>query len=256
VRLGDDGARGRIEIGRVIRDRIDHEAFADELMHAIGRDQKDVAGIQARELVVDLQVRVHAERAAQVTLLLRDPQAVVGGELLQRGVTHAINARVAGVEQVRGGRLQHQRAEGADVAPVLLMRLGTLAGLRVQPGIHRHQHALRRFLHRPGRRSAVVILEEAAHRGLAGHLAHGAAADAVGQRQRDALRRELRFPGNAGAVEILVDLLAPLVGMLPQRDSELLGHDVRQEVVSGRGSGVRQGLSRVSSLAASYSVSR
>jgi hypothetical protein len=29
-------------------------------------------------------------------------------------------------------------------------------------------------------------------------------------------------------VEILVDLLAPLVGMLPQRDPELLGHDFQE----------------------------
>ena len=54
------------------------------------------------------------------------------------------------------------------------------------------------------------------HRRLAGLLAHGAAADAVRQRHRDSLRGELRFLRHAGAVEVLVCLLAALVGAGPQ----------------------------------------
>ena len=41
--------------------------------------------------------------------------------------------------------------EGADVTAILVVGIGAGACLRVQPGIHRHQHALRRLLHRPRR---------------------------------------------------------------------------------------------------------
>ena len=67
-------ARGGIEIARMVLDRVDHEARARELVHAIGGEHEDVALLQPQRLVVDVEVRVDAERAAQVALLAATPR--------------------------------------------------------------------------------------------------------------------------------------------------------------------------------------
>jgi hypothetical protein len=69
------------------------------------------------------------------------------------------------------------------MAAVLVVAAVAALGLRMQPGVGGRQHPLRGASHRPGLGRGVVVVQEAAHRGGAGHLADRAAADAVGQRQ-------------------------------------------------------------------------
>jgi hypothetical protein len=168
-----------------------------------------------------------AERAAQVAGLLRDPQPVILRELFESAVAQSVDAGVARVEEVRGAGLEHERGERADIAVVAFIAIGTLPRLGVQPRVDGHQHALRGFLHRPRGGRAVVVLEKAAHRRLARGAAHAARADAVGERDGDALRREHGLRGNAGTVEVLVDVLAPALRVLAERDSELTRHAMK-----------------------------
>ena len=51
-----------------------------------------------------------------------------------------------------------------------------------------------------------------------------AAADAVGQHDRDALQAEQRLSRNQDAVKILIGLLAALVGILPDRYFQFTRH--------------------------------
>src|SRR5690606_33493017 len=78
--------------------------------------------------------------------------------------------------------------------------------------------------HRPRLGRAVVVGDEGVDRGLGGSLADVAAADAVGERHRDALGDEHRTLRNADAVEILVAFLAPGRGMLADANGESLAH--------------------------------
>src|SRR5882672_627677 len=88
----------------------------------------------------------------------------------------------------------------------------------MQPGVRRREHALGGSPDRPGVRRAVVVLEEGLDRDLARGAAHPAAADAVGERDGNSLGAQLRAPGDAGAVKVLIALLASPVGMLAERD--------------------------------------
>src|SRR5262245_31871206 len=81
-----------------------------------------------------------------------------------------------------------------------------------------------RGLDGPGLRGAVVVLDEALDRGFAGDVADGAAADAVGERDDDALAAKLAVFRHEGVVEILVDFLWALVGVLPDGDFQFAGH--------------------------------
>ena len=87
-----DQSRGGIQIRAMIVDGVDHEARVRELVHAIGGEHEDVTLLQPQRLVVDVEVRVNAERAAEVTLLAGHPDAVVVGELLEQPVTQAVDA--------------------------------------------------------------------------------------------------------------------------------------------------------------------
>ena len=130
----------------------------------------------------------------------------------------AINARIANVKNVCRRRLDNERAQRANVALVLIVAILAVLRLRMQPRVGGGEHALHRFFDRPRLGRAVVIVQQTGDRKLAGDLAHVTAADAISQRNGDTLRAELRLFGHGNTVEVLIDFLAPLVGVLPDGD--------------------------------------
>ncbi len=222
--LPDNPSRGQVEVVAMLGNELRHIPRADVLVDAIGDEQEQIADRQRQGAVVDLQVPVDAQRAAQVAGFRRHAHAVIVGQLFEAAVAQSIDACIADVEQVRAGRLEHQRAEGADIATVAVIAVRAVAGLCMQPGIDRHQHPLRRLLHRPGVGGAEVVGKKARHRCFAGDMTDLTAADAVGQRDGDALAGELGTDGHAGAVKVLVGRLAPAVRILAEGNGELAGH--------------------------------
>jgi len=223
-RLLDDLSRRHVEVVAMFGHELRHVPRGDVLVDAIGDEQEQIADRQRQSAVVDLQVPVDAQRAAEVAGVRRHAHAVIFGQLFEVAVAQSIDARIADVEQVRAGRLEHQRAEGADIAAVAVIAVRAVAGLRMQPGIDRHQHPLRRLLHRPGVGGAEVVGKKARHRGFAGDMADLAAADAIGQCNGDALAGELGVSRHAGAVKVLVGRFASAVRMLAEGNGELAGH--------------------------------
>jgi hypothetical protein len=148
--LVGDGAGGAVEVVSAARYRLGDKGGLHKLVHAVGGQHKDVPHLQRHGEVVQLQLWLHAQGAAEVTLVLRHDHAVVGGELFQRAALQPADARVAHVEDVRRGGLEHQRAEGAHVTAVPVIAPLALPGLCVQPGVGGLQHALRGALDRPG----------------------------------------------------------------------------------------------------------
>jgi len=90
-------------------------------------------------------------------------------------------------------------------------------GLRVKPRVGRGQHVLAGLLYRPGICRAVVVLKKTSLRGLGSFLADLTAVDAVSECHGDTLSQILRLLGQTNPVEILIELLATLVGKLPDR---------------------------------------
>src|SRR5690606_6695818 len=199
--------------------------------------------------MVDLQMLTDAQRPRQITGIRAGPQLVVPRELFKLTVLQTIDARVAHMEQVGRGRLDDQRAEGADVAALTVVTVLALAGLGVQPGAGGGQHALGRLAHRPGLRRAVVSLQEPADRDLAGNMADAAGADAIGQGQGNALHRQLRLARHPRPVKVLIERLAPPVRSLTEGDLQRLpcsGPDPATGVCTHAGCriGVRRGAVR------------
>jgi hypothetical protein len=114
-------------------DRLGDRAGIDLLADAVGRLQEDVALLELDHPVVDLDLRAHPQRPAKIDLLRREHDTVVFGELLERAAGHAIDARIADMEDVRRPPLDHHNVQGADVAPVHVIGMRTSAGLRMQP---------------------------------------------------------------------------------------------------------------------------
>lgn len=56
-------------------------------------------------------------------------------ELFQRVGVHAIDPRVTHMQHVNVAALEDQRAEGADIATVLVEACVAAHGLRVEPGV-------------------------------------------------------------------------------------------------------------------------
>ena len=203
------------------------------LVDAVGREHEDIARLEPQHLVIDLDLRIYAERPAEIALLRGDDDAMVVGQLLQRVAGKTIDAAIADVKEMRGGRLDDHGGKRADVTAVLVIGI-LAAGLRMQPGIGRLQHALRRGPHRPGFRGAVIVGQKALHRRFRGDPADIAAADAVGQHDGDALEAEQRLGGNQNAVKILIGLLATFVRILPNRYFQFAWH------VHDQGAGLNQ----------------
>ena len=163
-------------------------AVADMLVDAVGHQHESVALLDPERQVIDLDLRIYAERAAEIALLRRDDDAMIVGQLLERVAGKTIDPAIADVKDMRGGRLDDHGAQRADVAPVLVVGILAAPRLRVQPGIGRLQHALRRGPHRPGFRGAVIVGQKALDRRLGCDPADLAAADAVRQHDGDALQ--------------------------------------------------------------------
>ncbi len=206
------------------------------LADAVRRLQEEVALLELDRPVVDLDLRAHAERAAEIDLLRRQHDAMVVGELLHRVAGDAIDPRIADMEDVRRPPLQHHDVQGADIAAVGVFDVRA-ARLRMQPRIRGVDDALRRGFDRPGVRRAVIVRQEAFYRRFARHPADAAAADPVGQRHRDTLRAERRLRRHHGAVEVLVGLLAALVGVLADRDLQVTRHPFSRRRPSGARAG-------------------
>src|SRR5258705_12795506 len=135
-----------------------------------------------------------------------------------------IDAGVADMENMRGGRLDDDRTQGTNVTPVLLVRELASPGLRMEPGIRRSQYALRRRLHRPGFRRAVVIGQKSFDGRLAGNPADGAAADTIREDDGDALHAQQRLFRNQNAIKILIGLFATLIRILSDRNFQFAWH--------------------------------
>jgi len=220
--LGDGPGR-RIEIGAAIDGTAD-AGSVDIFINTVGGEQQQVTNGELQRLVVDVQIAVHAQSAGQVALGRRHPDPVILGQLRQLAAAQTVDAGIADVEEVRRRRLDDDGAEGAHIAALAVVAVLAVLGLRMQPGIGRRQHMLAGFSDRPGVGSTVVVFEKTRHRRLRGLLTNRAARDAVGQRDGDAFGRKLRFPGHGDTVEILVEFLAPLVGILPDSDFQMTAH--------------------------------
>ena len=149
---------------------------------------------------------------------------MIFGQLLHFATPQAVDAGIADMEEVGGGRLDDQTAESADVPAFAVIAMLALLGLRMQPGISRRQNLLAGFFNRPGIRGAVVVFKKTGDGRLRRFLADLAAADAVGQGDGDALRRQLRLAGNTNPVKILVECLAAFVGILSDRNIQMSTH--------------------------------
>src|SRR5205085_10702710 len=134
IGLKYDRLRDLIEIGSTVVDELRDAASAEMLVDAIGRQHEAVAHFEPLHLIVDLDLRIYPERAAEIALLRIDDDAMVVGELLQRVAGQPVDTGVADVEEMRGGRLDDHGGQRADIAAILV--IGVLAaGLRMQPGI-------------------------------------------------------------------------------------------------------------------------
>ena len=97
-RLLDDGFRGPVEVLRIVVDRVGDEAGADVLVDAVGRQQKDIALLDRQRPIVDLDLRIDAERAAEIALFRRNDDAMIVGELLERVAGQPVDAGIADME--------------------------------------------------------------------------------------------------------------------------------------------------------------
>src|SRR6185503_14048875 len=131
ISLRGDGARSFVQAALRLADRGGHEPAIDVLVDAVGGQNEDVATLDLQRAVVDLDLRVEADRTAEIALLARYPGAMVLGELLERVALQPVDPRVADVENVRGCRLQHQSAQRAHVAAILVVAVRALPRARM-----------------------------------------------------------------------------------------------------------------------------
>ena len=132
-RLRNDRLRRTVQVIDIVVDGAHDDAAIDVLANAVGGLHEDVALFQRQHAIVDLDPRAHAQRATEIDLLRRQRHAMVVGQLLQRAAGQAIQAGIADVEDVCGGRLQDQDVQRADVALVLVVGKLALPGLCMQP---------------------------------------------------------------------------------------------------------------------------
>ncbi len=201
VGLPNDRLRGAVQILGVVGNRGSDGTGIDMLANAVGRLHQHVALLELDRPIVDLDLGVHAQRPAEIGLLRRQDDSMILGELLEGTADQAIDARIADMEDMRGGRLQDHHAEGADIALVPVVGVPAAAGLGVEPGVGGIDDAPRRGLHGPRLRGAVVVRQEALHGRFGGNPAHVAAADPVGQGEGDALQAEQRLVRESGRRE-------------------------------------------------------
>lgn len=214
-RFVNDQPGRAVEIGCMVSDRGCHRATADMFIDAVGREQKDVGFFDRDRPIVDFDLRIDSQRAAEIGLLRGNDDTVIVGQLFERVAGKPVNAAIAGMKNVCRGRFDDQRAQGADVALVLVVSVLASPCLGVQPDVGCGQHALGRCLHRPGLGRAVVVGQKAFDCRLAGNMADVTAADAVGDHHRNAFQVQQWFAWDQRAVKILVGRLAAFVRTLP-----------------------------------------
>ena len=108
VGLFDDGLGGAVQIGAAAVDSVGDEVRVDVFVDAVRRQHEDVASFERHGTVVDFDLLIHAQRAAEIALLRRDDDAVILGELFQALSRDPVDAGVADVKNVRRGRSDHQ----------------------------------------------------------------------------------------------------------------------------------------------------
>src|SRR3546814_14459337 len=102
-----------------------HEAGRDVFVDTVGGQQEDGAGRDRHRQVVDLELRIDAERAAEIALLRRDDDPVILGQLLKGLAAEPPDAGIADTEPMRGGRLYDHDPRRADKAPVVTLMIRT-----------------------------------------------------------------------------------------------------------------------------------
>ncbi len=219
--LGGDLAGGAIEVVGVLADAGLNQPVGDIFVHAVGGQHEGIAGFEQEIAVVDVEAQVDAQRAGEVVLVVRDPHPVIARQQLQGIAAQPVDAAIADVEQMHGGRFHHQRRERRRQT---LVRGVTLLALPVEPAVGGTQHLFHRRLDRPGIRGAVVVGQQALHAGLARHAAVVAAADPVGDDGDDALVVQGGLVGQLDAVAVLILFLRSAIGILADAENLRGGH--------------------------------
>ncbi len=98
VGLLDDRLCGLVQIVGVVIDRLGDKTVADMFVSAVGREQEDVAFFDLDRLVVDFDLGIDPQCAAQIALLGRNNDPMVVGELLQRVAGQPVDSGIADVE--------------------------------------------------------------------------------------------------------------------------------------------------------------
>ena len=97
-------------------DRLDDQLIVDVLVHPIRQQNERRALFDGQRLVVDVEPSCRAQRTTEKALLVRNPDAMVVRELLERLALHPVDACIPDMEEMRLGRLEDQGAERTDVA--------------------------------------------------------------------------------------------------------------------------------------------
>ncbi|MEI2625073.1 MAG: hypothetical protein V9G23_15030 [Giesbergeria sp.] len=161
------------------------EGAAHMLMHAIGDEHESVARIH-RHQSGSRGRAAGARRARGSGGCCRPPARTRWSSVSCSSAwpCSAVDAGVADMKQVRGGALEHQGAEGADIAPILVEAVRGCAGSgRAARSWWRPARTAPSTAHAPGfARCSSSPRSKPLHGGGAGDVADLAAADAVGQR--------------------------------------------------------------------------
>src|ERR671930_1312041 len=100
-------------------------------------------------------MQIRAQRAAEKSLVFRNPALVIGSEPLDSPLPQPIDTAVTDMEEMGRGRFEYEGAEGGEQSA---SQITASLALAVEPGIERCQHLLCGLLHRPGLRGAEIIL--------------------------------------------------------------------------------------------------
>ena len=102
-----DSVRRAIEILAFVQNCIGHERRVDVLVHPIGCKQERVTFFGIHCSIIDLDLRIGADRAAEITLPFTHPDAVIVRQLLERISLNPLIACVTDMENMRRARLDH-----------------------------------------------------------------------------------------------------------------------------------------------------
>ena len=122
-----------VEIGRAVPDRGVDETSIGIFINAIGRENKNIALLDTKHPIIDLDLRIDAHRAAEIALLRGNDDAMILGQLFQTIARDAIDARIPNMKKMRGSRFDDDRAERTDVALVHIVGILAASRLGVKP---------------------------------------------------------------------------------------------------------------------------